>query len=95
MGGLCAGPLAGVSIPLFLWLGTEKKSKMTAFAGIAGATAMVVRISCQHVVDGLWGKPCWAWFLAPAQADAARPVGTCGYLGGIAPCHAWARLVAD
>jgi hypothetical protein len=40
LGTLCAGPLAGVLIPLFLWLGTERKSRMAAFAGIAGATAM-------------------------------------------------------
>jgi len=41
MGTLCAGPFAGVLIPLFLWLWTEKKSRIAAFAGIAGATAMV------------------------------------------------------
>jgi hypothetical protein len=41
MGTLCSGPFAGVLIPLFLWLGTEKKSRVAAFAGIAGATAMV------------------------------------------------------
>jgi hypothetical protein len=40
MGTLCSGPFAGVLIPLFLWLGTEKKSRLTAVAGIAGATAM-------------------------------------------------------
>ncbi len=41
MGTLCGGPFAGMLIPLFLWLGTGKKSRMAAFAGIAGATAMV------------------------------------------------------
>jgi hypothetical protein len=40
LGTLCAGPLAGVLIPLFLWLWTERKSRMAACAGLAGATAM-------------------------------------------------------
>jgi hypothetical protein len=40
MGTLYGGPFAGVSVPLFLWLWTEKKSKF-AYAGLAGATAMV------------------------------------------------------
>ena len=40
MGTLCAGPLAGVLIPWFIWLGMQKKSRFTAFAGIAGGTAM-------------------------------------------------------
>ena len=41
MGTLYAGAFAGVSIPLFFWLWTEKKSWMAAYAGLAGATAMV------------------------------------------------------
>ncbi len=41
LGTLYGGTFAGVSIPLFLWLWTEEKSKMTAAAGIIGATAMV------------------------------------------------------
>lgn len=41
MGTLYAGTFAGVSIPLFLWLWTKKKSQMAAYAGLAGATAMV------------------------------------------------------
>ena len=41
MGNLWSGALAGVSIPLFLWLWTEEKSKVAACAGIIGATAMV------------------------------------------------------
>jgi hypothetical protein len=40
MGGLYGGPLAGILIPLFLWLWTEAKSRMAATAGIASATAM-------------------------------------------------------
>jgi hypothetical protein len=41
LGTLYGGPLAGTSIPLFLWLGAEKKLKIWAILGIAGATAMV------------------------------------------------------
>ncbi|MGA2071881.1 MAG: hypothetical protein ABSH52_00130 [Terriglobia bacterium] len=40
MGGLYGGALAGVLIPLFIWLWTERKSRLAACAGIAGATAM-------------------------------------------------------
>jgi hypothetical protein len=42
IGALGAGVFAGVSIPLFLWLWTKGKSRMTACAGLAGATAMVI-----------------------------------------------------
>jgi hypothetical protein len=42
LGCLYAGAFAGVLIPLFLWLWTEGKSRMAAFAGLAGATAMVI-----------------------------------------------------
>ncbi len=42
LGALGAGVFAGVLIPLFLWLWTAGKSRMAAFAGLAGATAMVV-----------------------------------------------------
>ena len=42
IGNLWAGAIAGASIPLFLGLWTEKKSRMAALAGIAGATAMVL-----------------------------------------------------
>jgi hypothetical protein len=41
MGTLYAGPLAGVLIPLFIWLWTEKKSRTVAYLGLGGATAMV------------------------------------------------------
>jgi hypothetical protein len=40
MGTLWAGAFAGVSVPLFLWLWTER-SRMAACMGLAGATAMV------------------------------------------------------
>jgi hypothetical protein len=41
LGGLYAGPLAGVLIPMFIWLWTGGRSRMAACAGLAGATAMV------------------------------------------------------
>jgi len=41
MGSLYGGVFAGVLIPLFLWLWTERKSRMAACAGLVGATAMV------------------------------------------------------
>ena len=42
MGCLYAGVFAGVSIPMFLWLWTQAKSRLTAFAGLVGATAMAI-----------------------------------------------------
>ena len=42
MGSIYAGVLAGVLIPLFLWLWKERKSRMVASAGLAGAMAMVI-----------------------------------------------------
>jgi hypothetical protein len=42
LGALTAGPLAGLLIPLFLWLWIEKKSRMAAWVGLAAATAMVI-----------------------------------------------------
>ena len=41
LGTLYGGTFAGVLLPFFLWLWTEKKSRLAACAGIAGATAMV------------------------------------------------------
>jgi len=42
MGCLTAGPFAGALIPVFLWLRTERGSRMIAYVGLAAATAMVV-----------------------------------------------------
>jgi hypothetical protein len=42
MGTIQSGAFGGVLIPLFLWLGTERKSRLVAGAGFAGATAMVI-----------------------------------------------------
>ncbi len=41
LGTLYGGVFAGVLIPLFIWLWAEGKSRMTACAGLIGATAMV------------------------------------------------------
>jgi len=42
LGCLHAGAFAGVLIPLFVWLWTEGKSRMWAYGGLIGATAMVI-----------------------------------------------------
>jgi hypothetical protein len=42
MGCLYAGAFAGVLIPLFIWLWKERKSRLAALAGFAGATAMMI-----------------------------------------------------
>ena len=41
LGTLYGGTLAGVLVPMFLWLWNEKQSRMWAYTGLAGATAMV------------------------------------------------------
>jgi hypothetical protein len=42
LGTIQSGAFGGVQIPLFLWLWTEKKSRLASAAGLAGATAMVI-----------------------------------------------------
>jgi hypothetical protein len=42
LGYLHAGAFAGVLIPLFIWLWTEGKSRLASFAGLIGATMMVI-----------------------------------------------------
>jgi hypothetical protein len=42
LGTLFGGAFGGVLIPLFIWLWTTGKSRMIAYAGLAGATATVV-----------------------------------------------------
>lgn len=42
LGCLYAGAFAGAWIPVFLWLWTEGKNRIAAFAGFAGAIAMVI-----------------------------------------------------
>ena len=41
LGCISAGAFAGALIPLFLWLWTQRKCRMLAYAGLAGATTMV------------------------------------------------------
>ena len=41
LGCISAGGFAGALVPLFLWLWTERKCRMLAYAGLAGAIAMV------------------------------------------------------
>ncbi|MGA8491160.1 MAG: hypothetical protein WB711_12100 [Terriglobales bacterium] len=41
LGCISAGAFAGALIPLYLWLWTQRKCRMLAYAGIAGALAMV------------------------------------------------------
>jgi hypothetical protein len=42
LGTIQSGTFGGVLVPLFLWLGAERKSRWIAGAGLAGATAMVI-----------------------------------------------------
>jgi len=42
IGTIQSGAFGGVLIPMFFWLWTEKMSRIAAYAGIAGATAMVI-----------------------------------------------------
>jgi hypothetical protein len=41
LGCISGGAFAGALIPLFMWLWTERKSRMLAYVGLAGATTMV------------------------------------------------------
>lgn len=63
LGALTAGPLGGVLIPMFIWLWTEAKSRKAAFAGLAGAMAMVITsnssTSVMALVGGLVGLAFW------------------------------------
>jgi hypothetical protein len=63
LGTLYAGAMAGALIPFFLWLWTEKKSRMAAYAGLAGATSMVwashASTSWMAYGAGLFGLAFW------------------------------------
>jgi hypothetical protein len=63
LGALTAGPLGGLVIPMFLWLWTEKKSRMAACTGVVGATAMVIAsntsTSLMAFGASLWGLAFW------------------------------------
>ena len=45
LGCINAGVFAGILIPVFVWLRSERKSRLYAYGGIAGAMAMVVMSS--------------------------------------------------
>lgn len=63
LGTIQGGTFGGVMIPLFLWLGTEKKARWVAGAGIIGATAMVITCGGSTAVmtygAGLLGLAFW------------------------------------
>jgi hypothetical protein len=63
MGPLGEGVFAGVLMPLFLWLWTEGKSRMAAYTGLAGATAMLITTHAStpwmSVGAGLLGLSFW------------------------------------
>ena len=68
LGFLIAGPMAGVLIPMFVWLWKAGRSRIAACAGIAGATAMVITsnssTSLLAFAGGLLGLAFWplrAW----------------------------------
>ena len=56
MGCLYAGVFGGVLIPWFLWLWTAGKSRILAFAGIAGATAMAITSNSSTSLLALGGS---------------------------------------
>ena len=64
MGPLGSGVFAGVLMPLFLWLWTVKKFRMVAYAGLAGATAMLITTHASTpwmtLGAGLLGLSFWA-----------------------------------
>ena len=64
MGPLGSGVFAGVLMPLFLWLWTVKKFRMVAYAGLAGATAMLITTHAStpwmSLGAGLLGLSFWA-----------------------------------
>jgi len=64
MGYLYAGVFGGASIPLFLWLWTGGKARMTALAGIAGAIAMAITSNSSSsllaLAGGLTGLAFWS-----------------------------------
>jgi hypothetical protein len=63
MGCIYAGAFAGAAIPLFVWLLKEGRSRLAAYAGLAGATAMVMTsnssTSWLALFGGLLGLAFW------------------------------------
>ncbi|HVU46968.1 MAG TPA: hypothetical protein VHD85_12615 [Terracidiphilus sp.] len=56
MGCLFAGVFGGATVPLFLWLRNESKSRTTAYIGIAGALAMVLTSNSSSSLLALGGS---------------------------------------
>jgi len=52
LGTIQSGTFGGVLIPLFLWLGTERKCRLVAGVGFSGATAMVITSGASTAVMG-------------------------------------------
>ena len=63
MGCLYAGVFGGALIPLFIWLCSQRKSRMVACVGLAGATAMAIAanasVSLLALAGGLLGLAFW------------------------------------
>ena len=93
MGTLYGGTFAGVLIPLFLWLWTERKSRMAAYAGLAGATAMVFASHASTSWGAYGGSLLGLAFWPLRKRMRLVRWGIVAILGGITPCHAWTRLV--
>jgi hypothetical protein len=55
LGALYAGAFSGVLIPLFLWLSKDKKYRTMAYAGVAGAIAMVITTTSSTSYMALMG----------------------------------------
>jgi hypothetical protein len=66
LGCISAGAFAGALIPLFLGLWTDRKSRMLAFAGLTGATAMVITSNSSTSLLAL-GAAVLAIFLWPLR----------------------------
>ena len=63
MGPLGEGVFAGVLIPLIVWLWTEEKCRIAAFAGLAGAAAILITSHASSpwmaCAAALFGLSCW------------------------------------
>jgi len=56
LGSINAGAFGGTLIPLFLWLWTERKNRMLAYAGIAGAMTMAITTGSSTALLALNGS---------------------------------------
>lgn len=69
LGCISGGAFAGALIPIFLWLWTERRSRMIAYAGIAGAMAMVFTSNSSTSLLAL-GASALSIFLWPLRRQA-------------------------